>query len=834
MVTSKSTWASVYNMVASEENNKNQNKAKRLSDYFSNRSSIREKIDNGTFTSGDKAQDKIQSRMWKLVDPYVAIASEKMNSNWTNKYSEEQIKAATQDLWWTIEKMKKYYNAQEWGKDKTWAIDDYIQHWWNAILVLDYLQWKSQSPYKTVEPEKEKSWFENYAASFASTPAQQIWWTIKILDKITWAGDASKEYQNKVHDIIRKNATSKDYENYKKEWYKPIENNTEPYWFMDWIKAILKWDMSWKAYEDASRSRKLLYDSYDKALNEWFEWSVEDYVDYTLNMWEKTAESLADSIINGAKSNYTEWKLSSDLWTLSAIWVEMATSLPMALSELWLVWWISNWTIWYLKTVWDIAAWWLEFQALEDAYNGNLSSLSDYENSILWNAIWNAFFKAVWKVWKRWLTKLWWINKNAEEAIRTAWPEEYNRAINMIENWWNNAADTVQKEIWKIIDETDKVMGKDWIEKWAAKEQVEKFWIKSDKTPQNLVDNINEELATLWDEGVSWAKTRKWDLPKLIVWETEEEAAKRRLQEAAKKRAEEKAIKKASKDKPKAKKKDTTKYSEQELKDMETVKRAEEEKLAKEQARQEREREYWLRVENESSMKKSSDDDAIDVIDMFKTEWNKMFVDQWAEFNATNLNDLIKNIRTNLKWTTYWNNNAVQKLINWLKRTSEDLDLWTEYKTASEEHMKAKDLITKLRDIFGKSPNNQSNASKQIELAWVWWKALQKADAAEVSELFTQIKNNYWIDLNNKIWMWIAALSLYDREAAEKMLREIYPSIPWLTEFMIKNTMNLIGKLWWKVISNEWNINNVRNTIWNSVNRGAWIWAMWLWTQTDF
>lgn len=823
----------VYSMVSDEEiSNENWYK-QRLNEYFVNRSNARKSIDNWTLTSGNKAQDTFQTRVWKLVDPYLSLASEEIDEKWQPVFTEEKIKAASQDLSGTLSKMKDYY-----WKDKAWAIDDYVEKWWYATRVLDYLEWKSTSPYRFQEPEKTKEWFENYIASAASTPTQQLWWIIKWLDSITWTSDWDKEYQSQVNDILKQNATTQDYERYKKEWYKPIEYTWDSYWFMDWIKAIINWDMSWKAREDASRSRKMLYDSYDKAVNEWFDWSVEDYVNYTIDVWEKTAESLADAIINSAKSNYTEWTLSSELWKLTTIWAELVTSLPSILSSLGLVWWIWNWTIWYLKTVWDIAAWWLEFQALEDAYNSKLSSISDYEESILWNAIWNAFFKTVWAAWKKLLTKLWWIWSKAEEAIVEAWADEYSKAVNTIKNSWNNAADTVQKEIWKIIDDADKTMEKDWISKWAEKERVEKFEVESDKDPKILLDNINDELATLWDAWESWAKTRKWDLPKLQMWETEEETLLRRKAErqAAKKAAKEntKEAQEKARKAQEIEEKRLAKMTPEERADEKRLKEINDEKAKKAEELAERKRKYELRIENESTYKKTTDDDAVDVMDVLKREWNKMFVEEWAEFNAVNLNDLIKTVRSALKWTEYWNDNAIKKIISWLSKTAEELDLWSKYNKASAEHMRAKDLITKLRDIFWKSRNVQSEASKQIELAWVWWQAIQKAEAAEVSELFSQIKRLYGIDLNNKIWMWIAALSLYDREAAEKMLKEIYPSIPWLTEFMIKSTMNLVWRWWWRVLANTKNINNVWDEIWWTVNNVAWAWAMWVWDNMEY
>ena len=98
----------VYSMVSDEEiSNANWYK-QRLNEYFINRSNARKSIDNWTLTSGNEAQDTFQTRVWKLVDPYLSLASEEIDEKWQPVFTEEKIKAASKDLSGTLSKMKEY------------------------------------------------------------------------------------------------------------------------------------------------------------------------------------------------------------------------------------------------------------------------------------------------------------------------------------------------------------------------------------------------------------------------------------------------------------------------------------------------------------------------------------------------------------------------------------------------------------------------------------------------------------------------------------------------------------------------------------------------------
>jgi hypothetical protein len=84
--------------------------------------------------------------------------------------------------------------------------------------------------------------------------------------------------------------------------------------------------------------------------------------------------------------------------------------------------------------------------------------------------------------------------------------------------------------------------------------------------------------------------------------------------------------------------------------------------------------------------------------------------------------------------------------------------------------------------------------------------------------------------MNNEIWAWIANLSQFSAADAKKLADMIYPSAPWLYEFILKNGLwwgrRLVTPSYTKDFADKtarWNINKYLQKWVNVAGNAAWL-----------
>ena len=286
-VISTPTWTtSISDTIRNEEISSKQDSINKLNNHFQNRSNIRRAISNGNISSWNKAQDVLEVRMWKLVDLYLNETSKATDDKWNPVFSTEKIIEASKNPSKVIEDMKKYYRYS--SPDKVWAIDDYIQKWWMASNVFDYLEdvsWKINNPYGKFEAKwnvfdentpSTVKWF-----SAISNYLPSLWLNLagRAL-KNNWVLDKTFDLQTKIRD----DASDEEYKLYK--------SGKLPEW-----NNVNKTNIFWE-------SKANLYDEYSKAQEDWFIWSVDEYKDF--------AKKVNSTVANVAGDRIKEWILTQD------------------------------------------------------------------------------------------------------------------------------------------------------------------------------------------------------------------------------------------------------------------------------------------------------------------------------------------------------------------------------------------------------------------------------------------------------------------------------------------------------------------------------------------
>jgi hypothetical protein len=88
-----------------------------------------------------------------------------------------------------------------------------------------------------------------------------------------------------------------------------------------------------------------------------------------------------------------------------------------------------------------------------------------------------------------------------------------------------------------------------------------------------------------------------------------------------------------------------------------------------------------------------------------------------------------------------------------------------------------------------------------------------------MEQLFKEINEKYWIDMNNEILSWAYNMSLYDVKKAEDLLSTFYPSEPWMRELALRYLTKRLRR---------WQANKAVE-LWEK-----WIKAMWKTSQTPW
>lgn len=502
---------SVSDIIKQEEVDTANNNTTKLNQYFSDRSNIRKSISSWALKTWRPAEDAFNVRTSKLIDLYLDNASKKVNDKWQPKFTPEQIINASKDLPWTLEKMKTYYRFN--SPDKAWAIDDYIQKWWVATNVFEYLEdisWNITNPYWVKQDKKENlfKWWEPEAAKWVAAfgsflPAMWARWVGAL-----WESKLGKWMDEKMYDTYHKvwdTASDEEYRKYK------------------------AWTLGEDAKLDATNmwwvNKRQLYEWYDKALSNWFVGSIDEYKNFEKNVHKTTTQAINNKL--------KEWILTKDdiesskgalIWDTLA---ELITYISMPITKEVVIdtmqpvlntiasAWIDSIvnTLEYAALEW--LQWdWLSWEDISDVWIINLL------------VSWITRSPALAKYVKELNKSQWWKEAKFVRKFLSTLPEKVENAFK------NMSADTLE-ELWNFAKKEASSPEARWIwikwlwEKWVkAVENIQKdadlLWKQYEKKISWLTEPISEkwffkdindkfdELANQW--AVSWNKN---SVPKL-------------------------------------------------------------------------------------------------------------------------------------------------------------------------------------------------------------------------------------------------------------------------------------------------------------------------------
>lgn len=745
-------YTSLRNDITSVDTLQERNAAKGVSDLIRHRINLRKWISNWTVSSWNEAADYLTMRKSGLVDIFSDYMMQDKNIIKSDTDASALQKAIKTDPDSIIEYFKQKVIWEwnpEWIDAKNKAIDDYIMKWWKLNDVMDFITEKNTTPYWTPKEEKLE-WTNpilNFLWSVVSTPIRELWWLTKIVEDKTWLWKYNEQLTRETTTI--KWASTQWYNEYKSTWKLP-DKYTEDY--------------------------KYLYDWYDNAVKDWFIGSVEEYNNYLWDVavaTEKTFKKMTDDftekyLFNPEEAWATPWQIVWDiteivLTELGTMWAATpelaATKLPKYAK--------------YAKWLYQWLKWWAEFQALEDAYEWELSDVPEYVKSSLTNVILKWWLESIWKLVKLWIWKLaksfWWITERWEVALAWETPTSSAEKISIIkESKWTNPERTPEKEIIKTISNFRRKVKEDVsLLKWKQRD-IERAY-KWEENPSDLASRLNENFAKSKNPDIMWEQTAKVS-PEIKIWETRKEQLQRELSEGNKYKLE--------KETNKAEWERLSKLSPEQRKKELEIKEIEKWEKAKNAAEEERRRKYEFRVDSEELLKSWYWKDNVALIDVLKEEWNKMFVKEGREFNASNLWELTKLVESKSAWTE-WTKQIVQAIKETMEQISEWL--WWDYGKIAKESWSKSDILQWLDNVLWKLTRRTSEAWWEIAASEAWEKVLKW----NLRELLSQAKKYYWDDLNREIDSWLIHLAIYDPEKAAELAKNIYPSLPWVLELLI-------------------------------------------------
>ena len=772
------------------------NTTKGISDLIKHRISLRKWIANWTVTSWNEAADYLEMRRWWLVDifaDYMMQNKELIKDDASAQLLQDTIKREPEAVIWYMKNVLKnqYPDTYE---EKNKAIDDYIMKGGKLNDVMDFITEKNTTPYWTPK-EKKLEWTNpilNFLWSVVSTPIREIWWLTQIVWNKLWLTSSAEETARKTTTVQW--ASTQWYNEYKKSWKLPSK-------FSEDYANLYKW--------------------YDDAVKDWFIGSVEEYNNYLWDVavaTDKTFKQLTDDftekyLFNPEEAWAEPWNVVWDiteivLAELATAWTATpelaATKLPKYAK--------------YAKWLYQWLKWWVEFQTLEDTYEWELSDVPEYAKSALTNMLLKWWLEGLWKLAKRWVWKLaktyWWITERWEIALAWETPTSSAEKVKIIkESKWTNPERTPEKEIIKrFINFREKVKDDVALLKWKQRD-IERAY-KWEESPADLANRLNENFAKSKNPDIMWEQTAKVS-PEIKIWETRKEQLQRELSEGNKYKLE--------KETNKAEWERLSKLSpEQRSKELE-IKEIEKWEKAKNAAEEERRRKYEFRVDSEELLKSWYWKDNVALIDVLKEEWNKMFVKEGREFNASNLWELTKLVESKSAWTEW-----TRQIVGAIKDTMEQISewLWWDYGKIAKESWSKSDILQWLDDVLWKLTRRTSEAWWEIAAADAWGKVLKW----NLRELLSQAKKYYGDDLNREIDSWLIHLAIYDPEKAAELAKNIYPSLPWVLELLINGGKMIATKKAAKNII-EKNAPEVpeKISVWDAIWRSVrWKTAEWL------
>ena len=737
--------SSVSQSIRNEEIEEKKSKKQELKEWLDWRSEARKNIFSWRLSSWNKWLDSAEIRKSRLAD----VARWALEEMWKDP---EAIKwTSDQDL------IKRLIWSTSWtDMKKLNAVNDYIQNWWYAEDVFNYLVWNK-------EEKEPKSTLRNIVWSTLSTIPESLAWISDIVQKNVKYGWKTIYDINKEADVawlweLIWWISEEEYQKYKKEWSKWYEKAFDT--GIEWRYNIWDIELPWVEWIGSQYiSRADFYKSYDDAVKEWFDWNVEQYWQYLYNKGMKTYNTAAERVRNYLETEVydPEWKWS---WLGKFIW-EMIERFALPETKVKYIKYapeVTKWTKTLIKTAnalkwaWKLGLEWIKLQALEDAYNAEVSSLWKYATTAWWNTL-------LWGMIKWIGTALWWPKWLAKTAIWTKTQSEWEEMTNITKNSFADANAEVtpytkvkdilvnaknrllwsRLEKWWELWETRAfdIKYKPWV-RYTAKEALEQdinsslmeqaskkrfgslAW-KKDLVPQfkitkNWLEVSNPDVLNNISRNENWAVVKLWDKIKMAYSET-----------------------------------------------------------------------FWAWASKNAA-----------TTEKFLRRLDNIFWEQWWSWWPENFINLMKEWIKNA--TEKFENSLTEETLSKLKSTrladKEAIELdnafnniiwrldWIEWVWAAEKATKS-------------SVTTQELFKKVLEATKKDWKWI--------------------IDLNNEIWAWIANLSIYDAKAAQKLLENIYPSQPWAMEFMIKSVLWSMKRKWavkatkdytpsvrWKIKENIW------------------------------
>lgn len=814
-VADKSIWVeqpiwykSLRDDITSVDTLQERNTTKGISDLIKHRVTLRKAMANWNLTSWNEAADYLEMRRWWLVDifaDYMMQNKELIKDDASAQLLQETIKKEPEAIIWYMKNVLKnqYPDTYE---EKNRAIDDYIMKWWKLNDVMDFITEKNATPYWTPKEEKLE-WTNpilNFLWSTVATPIREIWWLTQIAWGKLWLDKQQEE-------MARKTATV--------EW-------ASTQWYNEY-------KTTWKLPSKFSEDYANLYKWYDDAVKDWFIGSVEEYNNYLWDVavaTDKTFKQLADDFTEKYLFNPNEawaepwqvfWDIMSIVLTeLSTAWAATpelaATKLPKYAK--------------YAKWLYQWLKWWAEFQALEDAYEWELSDVPEYAKSALTNMVLKWWIDGLWKLARRWIWKLaksfWWITERWEIALAWETPKSSAEKVSIIkESKWTNPERTPEKEVWNSFLAARKavkewVKGKEWVEDkmWVdelynKKREYEKHF-KGEWDGTEIIDELNIQMEKYLNPEEMWEQTAKVT-PKFSLWEGDKERLIRERDAAS--------LYKSEKEAAKAEWERLSKLSpEQRARELK-IKDIEKWEKAKKAAEEERRRKYELKVADKELLESWYSKDKVDLINVLVNEWNKMFVKGWRELNDSNIWELAKLIESKSAWTE-WTKDIVEALKNVMWRLQKAM--WPEYEKISKEYWAKKDILDWLDNVLWNLTKRTSDVWTEVWLSEAWEKVLKWVSR----EQLTQLYKYFWVNLNREVDSWIIHLAIYDPEKAVELAKNIYPSLPWVLELLINGGKMIATKRAAKDIVQK-NAPDVpeKTSVWDAIWRSLrWATSEWL------
>lgn len=535
--------------IRNEENEEAKMRKDRVYKWLDERSSLRKAISEWKAWTWNVWLDNAEIRKSRLVD----LARDAMLNAGKDPDTVKNIKE--DDM------IKRLVWSSKWtDNNKLNAVNNYIRNWWYAQEVFDYLVGAK-------EEKEPKSTIRNIVWSTLSTIPESLAWISDVVQKNVKYGWKTIYDINKEADVawlweLIWWISEEEYQKYKKEWSKWYEKafNTGIEWRYNIWDIELPW-VEWIGSQYISRAD--FYKSYDDAVKQWFDWNVEQYWQYLYNKGVNTYNTAAEKVRNYLQTEVydPEWKWS---WLGNFIW-EMIERFALPETKIKYIKYapeVTKWTKTLIKTAnalkwaWKLWLEWVKLQALEDAYNAEVSSLWKYATTAGWNTL-------LWGMIKWIGNALWWPKWLAKTAIWTKTQSEWNEMTNITKNSFVNAnaevtpytkvRDILVKAKDRLLWDRLKAWGelwetrafdikyKPWV-KYTAKEVLEQdinkslmeqankkrfgglAW-KKDLVPQfkitkNWLEVSNPDVLNNISKNENWAVVKLWDKIKMAYSET--------------------------------------------------------------------------------------------------------------------------------------------------------------------------------------------------------------------------------------------------------------------------------------------------------------------------